>query len=100
MVETMNLEAQKELGNVPEEFVFWSCTGQVLRNLKDLKSELDTMSDEAYACHVNAEKNDFMNWVRDIIKDERLARDLQKAPGRLNAAKLVTRRIDSLSKRK
>jgi hypothetical protein len=38
------------------------------------------MTDEIYAFHANAEKNDFTNWVRDIIKDKRLRRNLKRHP--------------------
>ncbi len=55
------------------------------------------MSDESYAFHANMERNDFTNWVKDIIKDERLANDLQKAPNWAQAAKIVTNRTDALS---
>ena len=46
-------------------------------------------TDETYVFHANTEKNDFTNWVRDIINDERLAKDLQQAANRAQAAKLV-----------
>ena len=55
--------------------------------------------DETYAFHANTEKNDFANWVRDIIKDEGLSKELQKAPNRVRAAKLVANRIAILSKK-
>jgi hypothetical protein len=57
------------------------------------------MTYETYVFHANKEKNDFGNWARDIIKDEMLAKDLQKAPNRAQAAKLVASRRATLSKR-
>jgi hypothetical protein len=67
--------------------------------MKELGDALNTMADETYAFHAKTEKNDFANWVRDIIKDERLADDLQKAPNQAQAAKLVASRTSILSKR-
>ena len=99
MAETLKQEAQRVLANVPEEYVFRSCTGYILHNMKELREELQTMPNESYAFHVNMEKNDFFNWVRDIIKDDRLAKDLQKSPNQAQAAKLVANRISILSKR-
>ena len=99
MAETLKQEAARLLADVPGEYVFRCCTGNILHNMKELGNELKTMSDESYAFHANAEKNDFTNWVRDIIKDERLARDLQKAPNRIQASKLVANKISLLSKR-
>ena len=92
-------EAQKFLDDVPQEYVFWCCDGRILRNMRDLGEALNTMTDETFAYHSNTEKKDFSNWVRDVIKDERLAKDLQKAPNRAQAAKLVASRIATLTKR-
>ena len=99
MVETLKQEARRWLADVPVEYVFRSCDGRVLRNAKDLGDALNTMTYETYIFHVNTDKNDFTNWARDIIKDEMLAKDLQKAPNRAQAAKLVTSRMATLSKR-
>ncbi|MBI4180546.1 MAG: hypothetical protein HY528_01295 [Chloroflexi bacterium] len=57
------------------------------------------MSDENYVFHANAKKNDFINWIRDVIKDEKLANDLKKAMNHAHAARLVTSRIAALYKR-
>ncbi|MBI4188029.1 MAG: hypothetical protein HY529_02370 [Chloroflexi bacterium] len=99
MAETLKQEAKRLLSDVPEEYVFRACDGCVLRNMKELGNELKTITDENYAFHANAEKNDFTNWVRDIIKDDRLAKDLQKASNRVQAAKVTASRIDTLSRR-
>jgi hypothetical protein len=99
MVETKKQEAKRLLADVPEEYVFWCCDGQILRNLKELGDALNTMTDETYVFHVNPEKNDFANWVRDIIKDEMLAKDLQKETNRVQAVKLVASRRAILTKR-
>jgi hypothetical protein len=99
MVETLNQQAKRFLANVPEENVFRCGNGHILRNMKELAEELKTMSEESYTFHANKQKNDFANWVRDIIKDERLAADLQKTPKQSQAAKLVASRISILSKR-
>jgi len=48
---------------------------------------------------INPDKNDFSNWVRDIIKDEQLAKDLGKALNRAQAARSVAERIAFLSSR-
>jgi len=90
-------EAERLLGNVPEEYVFWCCDGRILRNMQELGEALTTMNDEAFAYHSNSEKSDFSNWVRDIIRDEKLARDIGKSQNRGEAAKAVAERIAFLS---
>ena len=99
MAETLKQEAKRFLADAPGEYVFRCCDGHILRNMKELGDALNTMTDETYVFHANTEKNDFTNWARDIIKDEMLAKDLQKAPNRAQAAKLVARRRATLSKR-
>ena len=99
MATSVREQAKQLLAGVPEEYVFWCQDGRVLRNLKDLAEALETMTDETFRYHANAEKNDFANWVRDIIKDEKLARDLFRSNTRPMAAKVVRDRETYLTAR-
>lgn len=91
-------EAQRFLANVPEEYVFRCHDGKVIRNMRELAEALTGMTDETFGYHSNIDKRDFSCWVRDIIRDEKLARDLEDAPNRTVAAGYVATRIASLSK--
>lgn len=86
-------QAEKLLYKVPEEYVFWCHDGTVFRDLKDLANGLIAMSDETYAYHVTPEINDFSNWVRDVIKDEKLANDLALTSNKVQAAEYVKARM-------
>lgn len=90
-------DAERLLANVPGEHVFWCCYGQLLHNLRELKEALEDMLDEAYAYHANQEKNDFSEWIKYVVGDQKLARDLEKSLNRTQAAKSVAARIDFLS---
>src|SRR5512136_5816 len=85
------------LADVPQEHVFWCCDGRILKNLRELCDALGAMSDDVFAYHVNAAKNDFYNWVKDIVKDDALAGDLLRASDSRTAVTVVTERIDFLS---
>jgi hypothetical protein len=98
-VKTLKQEAQEFLQNVPEEYVFRVVNGHTLRSEKELADELKTMSESDYSYHANGQKNDFALWVKDIIKDDTLARDLQRAPNKNQAAKAAASRFNILSKR-
>ena len=98
MPSNLKQDAQQLLANVPPEYVFWLPDGRTLANMSELLEALRTMPDEMYAYHVNHEKNDFTNWVKDIIKDERLANDLRKATSKRQAATRVTERINTLKR--
>ncbi len=77
------------LQDVPPQHVFWVNNGPLLRNIYELRDELKSMRDETYSYHVNREKNDFSSWARDIIGDEKLARDLRKSRGREEASERI-----------
>lgn len=59
----------------PEEY-FKLSNGRILKNLYELLNALKGIDDETFAFHVNENKNDFGNWVRDIFKDEQLAESI------------------------
>jgi len=96
---TLNQEARGFLADVPEEYLFRCCDGHTLLNMKELGDSLKIMKHETYVSHANVERNDFTNWVRDIIKDGILAKDLKKATNQAQADKLVANRIAVLIKR-
>ena len=84
---------EKRLVKVPAEYVFWCNDGSIFADINELAEGLVAMSDETFAYHSNQEKQDFSNWVRDVVGDEQLANDLAKATGRLQAAEYVVARI-------
>lgn len=96
MAKILRQDAERLLSRVPEEFVFWCRDGRIMRDMKDLEAALSSMTDETFNYHSNDYKKDFGNWVRDVIGDEKLARDLDKAGSRIEAARVVARRITFL----
>ncbi len=93
----LKYDAQKFLAIVTEEYVFRCHDGRVLKNMKELEEALATMADETFAYHSNSEKKDFSNWVRDIVGDEKLAKDLESTLDRNQAARIVASRVDILT---
>ena len=83
----------KMLGEVPNGKQFYRANGRVLKNLPELELALKEMSEETFCYHSNETKSDFSNWVRDVIGDEKLSRDLQKSTSRTRAVKKVADRI-------
>ena len=99
MAKILKQDAERFLANVPEENVFRCCDGRTFRNMEELSHAFSTMGDEGFTYHANTEKNDFSNWVKDVIKDEKLARDIAKSQNQTQAAKAVTDRVAFLSKK-
>jgi len=90
--------AKNYLANTPEENLFWCSDGRVFKNLKELLTGLREMSKDTFNFHVNRYKNDFSNWIRDVIGDKKLAEDLMKARTKNAATKIVSTRIRTLEK--
>ncbi len=89
-------EARKYLARVPDEVVFWVHDDGALHDLAELAGALETMADDTYAHHANATKNDFVNWVRDVVSDQTLVTDLARAANRAAAAAAVQTRLARL----
>ena len=89
-------QAQKLLASTSEEKMFWSHDEQNFRNLEDLLKGLNSMTNEVYMYHANTSKNDFSVWIREVIGDDQLAKDLEKASNRFGAALKVENRINYL----
>ena len=87
------------LGDVPRDNVFWCYGGRVVKNLEELSAALREMSEETFRYHVSGGKNDFSNWVRDVIGDRTLANQLKKAATRGAAARRVEARVGWLRAR-
>lgn len=88
--------AGKELSKVPADKAFYVHNGGQITGLKELAESLETMPDESFAYHVSSEKNDFANWVNDILMDENLAKELRKTQNKGKMARLVKKRLEKL----
>ena len=85
------------MANVSPEYIFWCHDGRTVKNTQELAETLKNMNDDTFVFHVNANNNDFSNWVSDIIQDKKLARDLSKALDQAQAAQRVMDRIAFLT---
>ncbi len=93
MARILRQDAERLLGDVPDDKAFWVCDGRSLKSMRDLQWALDQMGEETFHTHSNGEKSDFSIWVKDVIGDEKLARDLSKSTTPAMAAKNVSSRI-------
>jgi hypothetical protein len=62
--------------NAPAEAVFYACRGDRIDNIHDLANCVESLSLEEFRQHVNANKNDFANWIHHVLKNPGLAHDL------------------------
>jgi len=92
-------EASRRLGDVPDEKRFWCHDGELVKNIEELEKALNDMSDETFHYHAGEGRNDFSNWARDVVGDNKLANDLSKAKSRMQAGKAVAQRISFLRRK-
>lgn len=88
----------KLLPSCPADKKFYVCDGAVYSSLYELVDGLKTMNQSTFRYHVNPQKNDFMNWVRDVFGDALLAREIAKIPHPVGMAKKVEGRIKVLQR--
>jgi hypothetical protein len=99
MVRITSTVAASWLSDVPEEKRFWSRDGRYLKNLGELRDAIVDMTEDTYRSHSSETKTDFSNWVKDVIGDEKLSRDLLKCTTKEEAAKAIADRITWLNKK-
>ena len=92
-------EASRRLGDALDEKRFWCHDGRFIKSLKELSKALQDMSDETFRYHSGEGKSDFSNWVRDVIGDDKLARDLGKASSGVQASQAVAERVSFLERK-
>lgn len=80
--------------DVPLEKSFWVHNGPVLRNLWELVDALKNMKNETFLHHVNKEKNDFYNWIKDGVGDNVLANAIKGIKKKNALLKKLKDRID------
>ena len=90
----------RHLNDVPEENNFVLKTGQQVKNLNELCLHLAEMDDNTFSHHVNSDKNDFKNWVFDVVKDRKLAEKISSATDRKRMANVVHSRITEIEQEK
>jgi len=64
--------------NAKNSEYFFVKDGKAIKNIIELSNGLDKMTDDIFKHHVNEMKNDFANWIKDIFKEEKLAKELFK----------------------
>jgi len=90
------MKVKKLLSDCKEEHKFWCNNGEVYNNLAELANGLKKINPETFSHHVNTERNDFHNWVRDVFQDHKLAGDLKIAKNNKWMASKVEQRLKEL----
>ena len=76
---------------------YWK-TCSIQKNLKDLLEYIQNIEEKIFNYHVNSEKNDFYNWINEVIKDKKLAKLIKKKRKSKAMYKTIKNRIDLLKR--
>lgn len=74
---------------ISQDKYFYLNDGRCLRNLKELADVLKNMPENMFKYHVTKDKNDFVNWVKDVFGNKKLASDLMKMKTAKSAGKKI-----------
>ncbi|MBR9676834.1 ABC transporter permease [Candidatus Woesearchaeota archaeon] len=72
----------------PENY-FKLHSGITIKNLKELKHELAEMDSHTFEFYVNGSKNDFANWVAEVLQKKKLAEELRSCKTKEEMMKLL-----------
>lgn len=87
------------LADVPDDKVFIAKDEQEARNLKQMKDIILKMDKETFEFHAAEEKDDFADWIGQVLKERKLAKQLREAgKTRKRYAVLIARRIGEIRK--
>lgn len=92
-------DAYRILADVMPDQCFWVNNGPVVRNLHEMSDALAGMNDATFMHHINGEKNDVRNWVRDVLNDEELVIRLAAAKSKEKVLREIQSRIRYLEKK-
>jgi hypothetical protein len=80
---------ENQQGGIAIEDFFHTNDGYILKTTHELYYYLNNCSDDEYLHHANSQRNDFAQWVRNILKYPQLADELLKVGNRQQAADIV-----------
>ncbi len=96
----LKMDLDKRLEDVPEDKHFHAANGTVVKNLLDLDLAIEHMGEETFRMHVSDVRNDFVNWVMEVIDDQELAAEILKAKSRRKTQILILRRVVNILRKK
>ncbi len=86
------------LTDVQPDKCFWVSNGWIIRSLKELPLALRKMNNDTFVYHVNKGKNDFANWVADVVGDKKLAASIRTTYNKADMIAEIEKRIAQIKK--
>jgi hypothetical protein len=96
--EELRIIRERIISDVPPGLEFWTCHGTIVRNIYELVETIKSLNDYAFRYHVNDdnEKNDFADWIYDVVGDTVLAHLLKDVLDKDKYVHMIEERIKQL----
>lgn len=75
------------------EFQLWLSDGRVVKSLEELRDALKTMEEHVFQEHVNKNKNEFADWVQEILELKDVAKQMRAARSQSRMRKVVQKAV-------
>lgn len=62
--------------DAPETKYFIFCDGHPVKNVTQLAEKLEIIQDDVFNHHVTENRNDFVNWIKDVFEEIELAEEI------------------------
>ncbi|MCK4997408.1 hypothetical protein KAS08_03815 [Candidatus Pacearchaeota archaeon] len=82
------------------EQYFHTCDNTELKSVKDMLAWMRESNDDSFFNHINSKRNDFAGWISTILKDNVLAKKIDKLKDREEIINAIEERIDYKNKKK
>jgi hypothetical protein len=66
----------KVLKDAPQAKYFVFCDGHPVKNVTQLAEKLEHIKEEVFNHHVTENRNDFVNWIKDVFQEVELAEEI------------------------
>jgi ElaB/YqjD/DUF883 family membrane-anchored ribosome-binding protein len=86
------------MSNCEPEHQFITKKGDTIKNITELAQKIKQMDEETYIHHANEQRNDFSNWIKDVLKDEELANEIKRSKNKQETANRIDDKIKRLNK--
>jgi hypothetical protein len=96
ITETITKAIKSPEQELPPEHFFYLKNGKPVKSLQELIKALRVIDDETFKHHVNDTRNDFANWLRDILKKEDLADQVRSKKVKEELLKILTQHVKEI----
>ncbi len=84
---------KKILSEVSDFESFWFCNNNVANSLESLSKLLLEVDDTTFRYHLHKNKNDYEDWIKNVIGDEEFSKEISRVKTRFTLSKKIEERI-------